>query len=125
MRTATRTLIVFALALLITAAGLFATIPSARAHGDGWRENDYSRWTCLSHYESTHRWSYNGPSGYDGGLQFHPTTWRQYTGSSAPDYAWQASREFQIKVAKRVAWYGFYKHEPQGMGAWGAWDECR
>lgn len=82
------------------------------------------RWICLAHYESTHRWQYNGI--HDGGLQFSPRTWTAYTGSSAPRYAWQASPRFQVKVAKRVAWHGFYSNEPQGgASAWpNTWKKC-
>jgi hypothetical protein len=82
------------------------------------------RWICLAHYESTHRWQYNGV--HDGGLQFSPRTWTAYTGSSAPRYAWQASPRFQVTVAKRIAWYGFYNNEPQGgASAWpNTWNRC-
>lgn len=105
------------LVVLLLVAALLA--PTA-AHG----HNYSGRWACLAHYESSHRWRYNGV--HDGGLQFSPRTWRAYTGSSAPDYAWQASIRFQIKVAKRVAWYGFYRHEPQGgANAWpNTWWRC-
>lgn len=75
------------------------------------------RWARLAHCESTHRWRID-----DGGLQIIESTWRAYTGSSAPQEAEDASRDFQVKVAKRIAWHGFGKHEPQG-GA-NAWPYC-
>jgi hypothetical protein len=103
-------------AVITAATVLLVSAVPAKAHAP-------TRWDCLAHWESTHRWHYNGL--HDGGLQFSPSTWRAYTGSSAPRYAWQASREFQIKVGKRVAWYGFYRHEPQGPGAWpNTWHRC-
>lgn len=42
----------------------------------------------MARCESGRRWSYNGSSGFDGGLQFHPGTWRA-TGSRYA-FAWQA-----------------------------------
>ena len=111
----------------VAAVALIAVLTPApaTAHGDGWRTNGHTKWTCLSHEESTHRWRYNGPSQHDGGLQFAPSTWRAYTGRRAPDYAWQATRRFQIRVAKRVAFHGFRDKKPQGMSAWSAWRVCR
>ena len=59
-------------------------------------------------------WTYNGSSGYDGGLQFLPATWRAYGGRDFAEYAYQASREQQITVANRVL---------DDVG-WGAWPAC-
>lgn len=113
-KTASRLSRIFAVIALI--AALIAVAPPAHAHST-------SNWTCLAHYESTHRWQYNGT--YDGGLQFSVSTWREYTGSSAPAYAWQATPRFQIEVARRVVYKGFYRHEPQGWTAWRKnWWKC-
>lgn len=71
-------------------------------------------WDALAQCESGGRWSYNGGSGFDGGLQFHPGTWSAYAPDGYPTYAWQATREQQIAVAKRVL-------ASQG---WGAWPAC-
>lgn len=73
-----------------------------------------SVWDRLAQCESGGRWGYNGPSGYDGGLQFSPSTWRAYGGSQYAAYAWQASRLQQIAVAERV----------QAGQGWGAWPAC-
>ena len=35
-------------------------------------------WVALANCESGGRWHYNGSSGFDGGLQFHPSTWAAY-----------------------------------------------
>lgn len=71
-------------------------------------------WDRLAECESDGRWDYNGLSGFDGGLQFHPGTWSAYRSPSDPAYAWQASRARQIAVAERVL-------EAQG---WAAWPSC-
>ncbi len=73
-----------------------------------------SVWDRLAKCESNNRWSYNGGSGFDGGLQFHPKTWTAYKLDGYPTYAWQATREQQIAAAERVL-------EVQG---WGAWPAC-
>lgn len=59
-----------------------------------------SKWDCIAKHESGHRWDYNGSSGYDGGLQFSPSTWRAAGGERYAPYAYQASREEQIAVAE-------------------------
>lgn len=78
-------------------------------------------WDDVAYCESTWRWGID--STYDGGLQFHPTTWRAYGGEQFAGYAWQALPEEQIAVAERVAFYGYVtpdhrKVEPQGPRAW-------
>ncbi len=45
-------------------------------------------------------WIYNGASGYDGGLQFDPGTWKSL--DTGYDFAWQAPREVQIKAAEKL-----------------------
>lgn len=53
------------------------------------------------------QWDYNGPSGFDGGLQFHPNTWNQL--NTGYEYAWQAPPDVQIAAAQRwlelTDWY--------------------
>lgn len=71
-------------------------------------------WDVLAQCESGQRWDYNGASGYDGGLQFHPNTWTAYKPAGYPQYAYQATREQQIHVAEKVL-------DAQG---WGAWPAC-
>lgn len=61
-----------------------------------------SIWDAVAECESSGRWDYNGSSGYDGGLQFHPTTWADNKFPGYPDYAYQATREQQIAVAEKV-----------------------
>lgn len=73
-----------------------------------------SVWYKLAQCESGGRWDYDGPSGYDGGLQFHPDTWTRWKLSGYPTYAWQASAAQQIEVGKRV----------QRAQGWGAWPKC-
>jgi hypothetical protein len=71
-------------------------------------------WGALASCESGQDWSYNGGSGFDGGLQFHPGTWSSYRLPGYPAYAYQASAAQQIAVAERVL-------ADQG---WLAWPAC-
>lgn len=71
-------------------------------------------WDRLAFCESSGNWAYNGGSGFDGGLQFHPGTWTAYGGGQFAPYAWGASREQQIVIAEKVL---------AGQG-WGAWPGC-
>lgn len=49
------------------------------------------------------QWDYNGPSGFDGGLQFSPATWTSITrGEGLPQYAWQAGKDDQIRMADKL-----------------------
>jgi hypothetical protein len=60
------------------------------------------------------RWDYNGSSGFDGGLQFSPRTWRSFAPSHFPRYAYLATPDQQVFVGKRVK-------RRQG---WNAWPHC-
>ena len=71
-------------------------------------------WDALAWCESGGDWSYNGGSGYDGGLQFLPSVWRAYGGGEFADFAWQATRQEQIVVAERIL---------ADVG-WQAWPTC-
>ena len=70
-----------------------------------------SVWDQLAQCESGGNWSINTGNGYQGGLQFSPSTWSAYGGSGS---AHNASRAEQIAVAERVL-------AAQG---WGAWPSC-
>jgi hypothetical protein len=59
-------------------------------------------WDAIAECESGGDWAYNGPSGYYGGLQFHPDTWIGAGGGRYAPYAWQATREQQIAVASTL-----------------------
>lgn len=72
------------------------------------------RFDRLAQCESNGDWSINTGNGYHGGLQFHPPTWNAYGGQEFAPYAYQASREEQMQVAKKVL---------DGQG-WGAWPAC-
>ena len=71
-------------------------------------------WRRLAECESGRHWSYNGSSGYDGGIQFHPGTWSSFKLARYPRFAWQASPRMQVLVGRRVL-------ASQG---WGAWPAC-
>jgi hypothetical protein len=74
----------------------------------------YDQWVRLAQCESGSRWDYNGSSGYDGGLQFSPSTWRAMGGREFAEYAWQASAAEQMVVAERTL----------NESGWGAWPTC-
>jgi hypothetical protein len=74
----------------------------------------YDQWVRLAVCESGSRWSYNGGSGFDGGLQFSPGTWTAMGGGEFAQYAWGASAVEQMIVAERVL-------DAQG---WRAWPTC-
>lgn len=73
-----------------------------------------SVWDRLAACESGGDWSYNGGSGFDGGLQFLPSTWRMAGGTRYAPYAYQATREQQIAIAK--AWLA--------ETSWAQWPAC-
>jgi hypothetical protein len=112
-------------ALVATLMVALMTVTAERADA-GHRHK--TRWDCLAHYESTHRWKINTGNGHYGGLQFSLSTWRYYggpkkTGNAMPH---RATRKEQIKIAKRVAFRGWKGHRAQGGGsAWpNTWHRC-
>lgn len=73
-----------------------------------------SDWDQLAQCESGGNWAINTGNGFQGGLQFSPSTWSGYGGGQFAPSANQATREQQIVVAEKVL---------QGQG-WGAWPSC-
>ena len=59
-------------------------------------------WVALAFCETGNRWSYNGSSDYDGGIQFDPGTWRAYGGRTFADYAWQATPIQQVAIGQKL-----------------------
>jgi hypothetical protein len=110
-------------ALALAVALLTLVTPSA----DGTRHHA-TRWDCLSHYESTHRWHVNTGNGHYGGLQFSRSTWAYYGGPSYSGNYWphKATKAEQIVIAKRVAFKGWKGRKPQGgRSAWpNTWPKC-
>jgi resuscitation-promoting factor RpfB len=70
-----------------------------------------SVWDKLAQCESGGNWSINTGNGYYGGLQFSLSTWRAYGGKGYPH---QASREEQIRIAKKL----------KAAAGWGSWPAC-
>lgn len=108
--------------LALATAGALGIAPGSAAHdGPG-------RWSCLSHYESTHRWHVNTGNGHYGGLQFSLSTWKYYGGPRWSGKYWphRATRREQVRIAKRVAWRGWRDRAPQGgANAWpNTWWRC-
>jgi hypothetical protein len=69
---------------------------------------DFVNWDAVAQCESGGNWTANTGNGFYGGLQFKPSTWRNFGGVGSPA---NASREQQIAVANRVL-------AKQGPGAW-------
>jgi Transglycosylase-like domain/Peptidase family M23 len=73
-----------------------------------------SVWDALAQCEASGDWALNDGSGFYGGLQFTPETWRANGGTAFAPFANQATREQQIAIAERVL-------QTQG---WIAWPVC-
>jgi resuscitation-promoting factor RpfB len=73
-----------------------------------------SVWDTLAQCESGGDWSINTGNGYQGGLQFSPSTWAAYGGTQYAPTANLATREQQIAIAEKTR---------AGQG-WGAWPAC-
>jgi hypothetical protein len=73
-----------------------------------------SDWDKLAQCEAGGNWGINTGNGFQGGLQFSPSTWTSHGGGEYAATANQASREEQITVAERVL----------GSQGWGAWPSC-
>ncbi|WP_330228289.1 DUF3235 domain-containing protein [Nocardia sp. NBC_00508] len=92
-------------AIIGTASAAFAGNASAAPDSD---------WDRLAQCEAGGNWGINTGNGFQGGLQFSPSTWRAHGGQDYAAAANQASREEQIVVAEKVL-------ATQG---WGAWPSC-
>ena len=73
-----------------------------------------SVWDTLAQCESGGNWAINTGNGYQGGLQFSPSTWAAYGGTAYAPTANLATREQQIAIAEKTL---------AGQG-WGAWPAC-
>ncbi len=81
---------------------LFPALSSASTPTLG-RYSCVACWDRVASCESGQRWNYDGSSGFDGGLQFLPSTWRAAGGARYAPYAHQATRLQQIAVASRMS----------------------
>ncbi|GAA1087014.1 transglycosylase family protein [Pseudonocardia alni] len=71
-------------------------------------------WEKLAHCESTGNWDADTGNGFKGGLQFTPSTWKEFGGRQYAPSAEQATKAQQIEIAKKV-------QDEQG---WKAWPAC-
>jgi len=88
----------------VISGGGLALSAQAAAATDG-------EWDQVARCESGNNWAINTGNGYQGGLQFAPSTWRSNGGGEFAASANMATREQQIAVAERVL-------ARQGRGAW-------
>lgn len=70
-----------------------------------------SEWDTVAGCESSGNWAINTGNGYQGGLQFSPSTWLGYGGGQFASAAHLASKDQQIAIAEKVL-------AGQGRGAW-------
>ncbi|MGB3696726.1 MAG: transglycosylase family protein [Gordonia sp. (in: high G+C Gram-positive bacteria)] len=70
-----------------------------------------AEWNQVAQCESGGNWQINTGNGYQGGLQFSPSTWAGHGGTQYAPSADQATREQQIAIGERVL-------ATQGKGAW-------
>ncbi|QDB74264.1 tail length tape measure protein [Mycobacterium phage Phineas] len=77
-------------------------------------------WDAVAAKESGGDWANadTGRNGHYGGLQFSPSTWNAYGGQEFAPMPHLATREQQMAVADRTAFYGYNGTPPQGLGAW-------
>lgn len=101
--TSGRRVVGVAIASTATVAAGFASAGSAHAADNVWDR--------VAQCESGGNWKINTGNGYYGGLQFSASTWRAFGGGSYADYAHQASKDQQIRVAQATL-------KVQGPGAW-------
>lgn len=99
----TRVLSLAGVAGVAVAAPLMATGSASAATA--------SEWDAVAQCESGGDWSINTGNGFQGGLQFTPSTWAAYGGTEYAASADQASKSQQIAVAEKVL-------AGQGKGAW-------
>ena len=71
-------------------------------------------WDQLAGCESSNNWAADTGNGFQGGLQFTPSTWQEFGGTAYAPSANQATREQQIAVAQNV----------QAAQGWTAWPTC-
>jgi resuscitation-promoting factor RpfA len=88
----------------VIGSGSIALAGQAGAATDG-------EWDQVAGCESGGNWSINTGNGYQGGLQFAPSTWSGHGGGEYAPSAHLATKEEQIAVAERVL-------GSQGRGAW-------
>ncbi|MFJ6618663.1 transglycosylase family protein [Kitasatospora sp. NPDC091335] len=84
-------------------AGLVTATSASAATG--------STWDTVAQCESGGNWSTSTGNGFQGGLQFSPSTWAAYGGTAYASQAHKATKEQQIAVAEKVL-------ASQGPGAW-------
>ena len=70
-----------------------------------------AEWDQVARCESGGNWGINTGNGYQGGLQFSPSTWSAHGGGQYAPAANMASKDQQIAIAERVL-------ASQGRGAW-------
>jgi hypothetical protein len=98
----------FGLILEIASAALvvFVVLSVAAEGSNAMSRDKIAAWNRVASCESGNRWTYNGSSGFDGGLQFMPSTWtstvRDYPHLRKYEYAYQAPAWAQRAAAEAL-----------------------
>ena len=101
-------------ALTAMAAAPLGIVGTASAAPSAPSVESTSTWNELAHCESTGNWDADTGNGFKGGLQFTPSTWKEFGGTQYAPSADQASKSEQIEIAKKV----------QDQQGWKAWPAC-
>ena len=96
--------------VMLSAISGAAVVGGVLGSGSGHAATE-AEWDSVAACESGGNWAINTGNGYNGGLQFSPSTWAANGGTQYAPTADQASREQQIAVAENVL-------ASQGPGAW-------
>src|SRR6476660_5063730 len=88
----------------VIGSGGLALAGQAAAATDG-------EWDQVARCESGGNWAINTGNGYQGGVQFSPSTWASHGGGQYAPAAHMATKDEQIAIAERVL-------ATQGKGAW-------
>ena len=100
--------------LTAMAAAPLGIVGTASASPSAPSAENTSTWNKLAHCESTGNWDADTGNGFKGGLQFTPSTWKEFGGTQYASSPEEASKSQQIEVAKEV----------QGQQGWKAWPAC-
>jgi len=73
-----------------------------------------STWDRIAACESSGNWAIDTGNGYQGGLQFLESTWKEFGGTKYSASADKATKAQQIEIARHV----------QAAQGWGAWPVC-
>ncbi len=96
--------------ILVGGAGLLALAAPVATAGAA-HAASAGVWDRVAQCESSGRWNTSTGNGFHGGLQFTPSTWKEFGGHKYAPNAHQATKAQQIAIAEKVL-------KVQGPKAW-------